>query len=100
MTPSDKENDSKIWRNARLSAIALVIIVFQALANYWLQSRETAALAELTAKTQLDVVAVLKVLSEKVKAEDAALLQDAKRCRQEYITDRKICGAAGVVIRE
>jgi anti-sigma-K factor RskA len=96
---AELSGSTKLWRGVGMSVIAVVIIFTLQLAiTYFTESGETASLARLTAKTQVDVVELIKVLGERAKAEDAGVLQDAKRCRQGKITDRDICGAAGVML--
>jgi anti-sigma-K factor RskA len=92
-------SSNKLWRGVGISVIAVVIIFSLQLAiTYFTESGQTAALSRATAEVQMDVVELLKLHDERIRAEDAGVLQDAKRCRQGKITDRDICGAAGVMI--
>jgi anti-sigma-K factor RskA len=94
------QEDRKIWKGVAVAVIAVAVIaVAQSIVNYYSRSGDTAALAQLTAQTQVEVVQLVKIFGERFKAEDTAVEQDAKRCRQGHITDREICGAAGVMIR-
>jgi hypothetical protein len=96
---SEKDNSERIWHGVVISVIAVaVLFALQLAITYFTESGETAALSRITAKTQVDVIELLKVLGERATAEDEGLLQDAKRCRQGKITDRDICGAAGVMV--
>lgn len=97
MSSEARAMNGKWARTVAATVVAAVIIfILRMWYGHFAQASDTTELAEQTAKSHAEVVELVKILGERAKAEDAQLEQDAKRCRQGKITDREICGAAGV----
>jgi len=86
------------WVRTIIPTLSVISVLMILIVSYFGRINDTTRLAEATARAQADVIELVKTLGERVKADDAAVQQDAKRCRQGFITDREVCGAAGVTL--
>ena len=88
-----KLNGKTLWVSL-LAPVAVVAAIYLAglFGTHWANAGEVPELKTLAESNY----AVLAELTEREKAKDSALEQDAMRCRQGKIIDREICGAAGV----
>ena len=69
--------------------------VFGFFQDHFAQASDHEARIEENEKKIAPIIDLVEALGQRAEAEDAALEQDAKRCRQGKITDPEICGAAG-----
>ncbi len=88
------------WTVAGGVATAVILFVlgstFGFFQDHFAQAGDHEARIEENKKALAPIIDLVEELGKRAAAEDAALEQDAMRCRQGKITDQEICGAAGV----
>lgn len=86
------------WAVASTVVAAVILLGLDGWKGHFAAANQTEERSKENKKKIDPVIALVRELGERVRAEDAALEQDAMRCRQGKIVDREICGAAGVEI--